>query len=403
MKVDNYLVTGADLATMGYRQKPGTTPPLDGSIMSKGEADANYYIDPNVSPWSTYPNTRAPKYQDFPCPCVEGIVIENNLAFGFSQTISYEDCSGNTFYVYVPFPSTIGIIACAPPPGEGGGPPTGCGILRGSVVGVGLNSVEYGGCCYNNFPCTTTSTTTLPQCNYNDLTVVCTPVPATINWSNTQAQDSGYFIDSNLQINYTDTNGNPQTLTAVNDQSGTITVQGGSSVTAQAYCLTSTPPTYWGDVLAADIQIVADGTIVQTPLTVGSDTGTQTASHTFTATAGSTKSVAASSTAFFGYSIGWQFSKQAQSGDFSISVNSVVVVSVTSSSSGNIEVPINASIATSVGAGASSQQNAQAALFIIDNGTTIYNEDTIGSPFAGESYSYTASGDGSIDATASEF
>ena len=94
---------------------------------------------------------------------------------------------------------------------------------------------------------------------------------------------------------------------------------------------------------------------------------------------------------------------QSQSGDFSISVNGIGVVSVTSSNSGNIQVPIGASISTSVNAGASSQLIAQAALFITDNGTTIYNEDTQGSPFAGESHSYTASGDGTIDATASEF
>jgi hypothetical protein len=138
------------------------------------------------------------------------------------------------------------------------------------------------------------------------------------------------------------------------------------------------------------------------PTTTTTTTTSTTTTTTTEATTTTTSTTTTTTTADF-YSIGWQFSKQSQSGDFSISVNSVVVVSVTSSSSGNIEVPINASIATSVGAGASSQQNAQAALFIIDNGTIIYNEDTIGSPSAGESYSYTASGDGSIDATASEF
>jgi hypothetical protein len=137
--------------------------------------------------------------------------------------------------------------------------------------------------------------------------------------------------------------------------------------------------------------------------TTTTTTTTSTTTTTTTAATTTTTSTTTTTTTADFYSIGWQFSKQAQSGDFSISVNSVVVVSVTSSSSGNIEVPIDASIATSVGAGASSQQNAQAALFIIDNGTIIYNEDTIGSPSAGESYSYTASGDGSIDATASEF
>jgi hypothetical protein len=184
MKVNNYLVTGANLATMGYRQKPGTTPPLDGSIMSKGEADANYYIDGTVSPWSTYPNTRAPKYQDYPCPCVASFGVDNNLAFGYSQTISYEDCSGNTLYVYAPYGQITVVTACTFISGDSG-PIAGCGILRGSVVGANLAAVDYGGCCYSNYPCTTSTTTTLPQCNYNGLTVVCnTPVGyATLEWS----------------------------------------------------------------------------------------------------------------------------------------------------------------------------------------------------------------------------
>jgi hypothetical protein len=183
MKVNNYLVTGANLATMGYRQKPGTTPPLDGSIMSKGEANTYYYIDGSVSPWSTYPDTRAPKYQDFPCPCVASVTVENTLAFGFSQTISYEDCSGNTYYFYLPYGQAAVFTGCTFISGDSG-PIAGCGILRGSVVGARLSAINYGACCYSNYPCTTTSTTTLPQCNYDGLTVVCnTPSTATLDWS----------------------------------------------------------------------------------------------------------------------------------------------------------------------------------------------------------------------------
>lgn len=189
MKVNNYLVTGADLATMGYIQKPGTTPPLDGNIMSKGEADANYYIDPTVSPWSTYPNTRAPKYQDYPCPCVQSVEIYNQMSNGFSQTVSYQDCSGNTYYVYLPLGDSIGIIACSS--GGEGGPVTGCGILRGSVEGINLSQITYVGCCYANYPCTTTTTTTLPQCNYNGLTIVCNAGSATLSWTYTETAANG--------------------------------------------------------------------------------------------------------------------------------------------------------------------------------------------------------------------
>jgi hypothetical protein len=137
--------------------------------------------------------------------------------------------------------------------------------------------------------------------------------------------------------------------------------------------------------------------------TTTTTTTTSTTTTTTTAATTTTTSTTTTTTTAAFYSIGWQFSKQSQSGDFSISVNGIGVVSVTSSNSGNIEVPIGASISTSVGAGASSQLIAQADLIVTDNGITIYNESTQGFPSAGESYSYTASGDGSIDATASEF
>ena len=132
-------------------------------------------------------------------------------------------------------------------------------------------------------------------------------------------------------------------------------------------------------------------------------TTTSTTTTTTTAATTTTTSTTTTTTTAAFYSIDWGFSLQAQSGDFSISVNGNQVVSVTSSNSGNIQVPIGASISTSVGAGASSQLIAQADLFIIDNGTTIYNENTQGFPFAVESHSYTASGDGSISGTAYEF
>jgi hypothetical protein len=196
MKVNNYLVTGANLATMGYRQKAGTTPPLDGSIMSKGEANTYYYIDPNVSPWSTYPDTRAPKYQDFPCPCVGGVTVENNLEYGFSQTISYQDCSGNTYYFYLPYGQAAAIIGCSTQ--EPSGIYTGCGILRGSVVGARLSVVNYQGCCYANYPCTTTSTTTIAQCNYNGLTIVCnTASTANLSWT---FNESGVGVIGNMDL-----------------------------------------------------------------------------------------------------------------------------------------------------------------------------------------------------------
>lgn len=226
MKVNNYLVTGADLATMGYVQKPGTTPPLDGNIMNKGEASANYYIDPTVSPWSTYPNTRAPKYQDYPCPCVTGIEVYNQMENAINQTISYQDCSGNTYYVYLPIGSSIGIIGCAPS-GESG-PVTGCGILRGSVEGINLSQITYIGCCYSNYPCTTSTTTTLPQCNYNGLTVVCnTPSTAILSWSFTL--DGGSVGSMELYVN------GSVVESRSNTSSGLYTVNVGDTINVEIY------------------------------------------------------------------------------------------------------------------------------------------------------------------------
>jgi hypothetical protein len=195
MKVNNYLVTGADLATMGYTQKPGTTPLLDGNIMNKGEASANYYIDPNATPWSTYPDTRAPKYQDFPCPCVGSVTIYNDLEGGFDQTVSYEDCSGNEKYIFVAFGTAVAIQGCVT---QDPGGYTGCGVLRGSVIGANLRDVVYGTCCPGFTPCTPPPPPN--QCNYNGLSIVCNTVStATLSWSFTK--DGGVLGNMDLYVN----------------------------------------------------------------------------------------------------------------------------------------------------------------------------------------------------------
>jgi hypothetical protein len=76
---------------------------------------------------------------------------------------------------------------------------------------------------------------------------------------------------------------------------------------------------------------------------------------------------------------------------------------VSSNSSGQITVPENAAIGVSVSAGASSQLIAQASLIIYDAETEIYNDVAEGTPFAGLSHNYTATGNGSISASASEY
>jgi hypothetical protein len=145
---------------------------------------------------------------------------------------------------------------------------------------------------------TTTSTTTAePTTTTTSTTTTTTTLaPATINWSLTEAQDPGnIFIDANIDINYTDINGNSQTLNVFTAGSGTITVRGGSSVTAEAYCFTSTPPTDWGSATAASVSLTVAGNTTTQTLTVGVDTGKQGTTQIFTATAGTTISVAAAS------------------------------------------------------------------------------------------------------------
>jgi hypothetical protein len=104
------------------------------------------------------------------------------------------------------------------------------------------------------------------------------------------------------------------------------------------------------------------------------------------------------------YSIDWGFSQDAQSGDFSISVNGSVVVSTTTTNSGTITVSPGDYVSTSVGAGAQSPLTAEACLTVNDGATTLYNNCTQGYPFAGESYGpYYPSGNGSIYASSYEF
>lgn len=158
MKVNNYLVTASDLATMGYTPKEGVTPPTGGGIMNKGEANFYYRMYNGSEPWNSYPDNRCPKYQDFPIQCYASVEIQNTLE-GNPDPVdyTYQDCSGNTYYGSLPFSQAVVIVGCAPS-GETG-PTTGCGILAGSVVAGGCDII-YGSKCDTPVECTTTTTTT---------------------------------------------------------------------------------------------------------------------------------------------------------------------------------------------------------------------------------------------------
>lgn len=159
MKVNNYLVTATDLATMGYTPKDGVTPPSGGGIMNKGEANFYYRIYNGEEPWASYSDQRCPKYQDFPTQCYAQVTISNVVA-GNPDPVnySYSDCSGNMFYGTLPFGQAIVITRCNPISGDSG-PTTGCGILAGSVVSGG-SIITYGSECDVPVSCVTTTTTT---------------------------------------------------------------------------------------------------------------------------------------------------------------------------------------------------------------------------------------------------
>ena len=133
-------------------------------------------------------------------------------------------------------------------------------------------------------------------------------------------------------------------------------------------------------------------------------TTTTTSTTTTTTTAAPTTSTTTTTTTTAGYTIDWSFTQGAQSGEFTITVDSIAVVSVTSNNSGQITVAPGASIITGVSAGAQSPLIAEAGLEVNDNGTTLYTNYSQGYPFAGESYGpYSVSGNGYIIASSYEF
>ena len=125
---------------------------------------------------------------------------------------------------------------------------------------------------------------------------------------------------------------------------------------------------------------------------------------TTTTTTTTTTSTTTTTTTVASYTIDYNFSQFAQSGEFIITVNGSTAVYTLSSISGQITVSPGDYIAVSVSAGASSFLIAQADLTVVDNGTTLYNNSSQGVPFAYENFGpYYPSGNGSISAAASEF
>jgi len=63
MRTTNALVTYEDVNIMGLYPL-SSTPASTKEIVTKGDLESQYYVDNSVSPFSTYPNNRCPRYQD---------------------------------------------------------------------------------------------------------------------------------------------------------------------------------------------------------------------------------------------------------------------------------------------------------------------------------------------------
>jgi hypothetical protein len=275
-------------------------------------------------------------------------------------------------------------IAAAP---NGSSTPSGLTILyssrnyRGSgIIGAAFNNISVQ--CPLNPPTTTTTTTTTTTSTTTtttteapvtfDITGVCTGTTQTITITGFAGGNSSYYASTVTHFDF---------LSAAE---GDVTFVGG---TGGERIYTNQP----------------DGTRY-IKVTSGTKTTISTGGQAECTTTTTSTTTTTTTEAPSGYTIDWSFTQGAQSGEFTITVDSIAVVSVTSNNSGQITVAPGASIITGVSAGAQSPQIAEAGLEVNDNGTTLYTNYSQGYPFAGESYGpYNVSGNGYIIASSYEF
>jgi hypothetical protein len=241
---------------------------------------------------------------------------------------------------------------------------------------------------------TTTTTTAAPTCFEATVTSTDPTYGATINATlcdDTPYYDPGLFGSVTLCVKSISVAGGDYT------NGGECTVSTTTTTTTEAPATTTTTTTT--EAPATTTTTTTTNEVPETTTTTTTEAPATTTTTTTEAPGTTTTTTEAPSE----YTIDWGFQQSANSGDFSISVNGSTVVSVTSTNSGQITVPANATITANVGAGAQSMLIAQADLIINNDGTQIYNHSTQGYPFAGETYTYTATGNGTIDATAYEF
>ena len=64
-KVNNYLITFGDVATMGFTSKASYPGGYNANkIMTKGEIDTYWFVDTTVAAYAGYTSLRCPRYQD---------------------------------------------------------------------------------------------------------------------------------------------------------------------------------------------------------------------------------------------------------------------------------------------------------------------------------------------------
>jgi len=224
MKTTNALVTYTDLSTMGL--PPKGTPATGNRIATKSFIVANYYVDENASPFSTYTADRCPPYQSIIAGsvvslsvtpgCTGGAGTGTVLANGFSggtesfEYISISDISSGDALTKLDNPATRTFLGGATEYTFTG---LGNATYYVAIMDYGGNKGVSTGAVVNCITTTTTTTTATPTYTYFrypvDESTCSEGVPVEV-WSYTYYTNGYYRISGILyslvnepHVNYT--------------------------------------------------------------------------------------------------------------------------------------------------------------------------------------------------------
>lgn len=128
MIATNALVTWDNLSVMGLTPKYCSGMPTGLKIVTKGDANAYYWLDNSVSPFSTYTNLRCPRYQDI-------VPLANpfrsyRVTTDYSGTWYYTDCCNsaqsqhsNAYETYIFACAVVNSVYFVPDPSPPAPPP----------------------------------------------------------------------------------------------------------------------------------------------------------------------------------------------------------------------------------------------------------------------------------------